>query len=326
MVGSTAPKNRLCFGWLSQRIISLAFVSSDTFYIKSTNFRIELIFFMTGRKYTIFILSAYRWPVQARSIRNACFTWVTFCALAATLGCRSPSPDWNGNWHLDLSKSTYQRLIVTISISVEGEYRYDAGDSSFTFRCDGKDRPIGKNRTQVCVKGSATTLDLTRKQNGAKTNTYHWELSADSKVLTAITTAFPPSGPATISQNVASRISGSNGFAGQWLATSYLQRHADMTLRVNIQTLHLSYPSGGQYVDASLDGVDAAVHGPHAPEGMTYSTRLAGRREILTLAKRNGEALTQGSLELSGDGRVITESWWNPGQPADKGTFVYEKK
>jgi hypothetical protein len=326
MVGSTAPKNRLCFGWLSQRIISLAFVSSDTFYIKSTNFRIELIFFMTGRKYTIFILSAYRWPVQARSIRNACFTWVTFCALAATLGCRSPSPDWNGTWKLNPSKSNFKGRFFTVSISRDGEYRFDDGSLSFTFRCDGKDRPIGKNRTRACVKSSATVLDLTQKENGIKTTAGHWELSANGKIFMSTATTFRPSGPVTTGQMVASRISGSNDFAGKWQDTSYLQRHADLMLRVDSQTLHLSYPSGGQYVDASLDGVDAAVHGPHAPEGMTYSTRLAGRREILTLAKRNGKALTQGSLELSGDGRVITESWWNPGQPADKGTFVYEKR
>jgi hypothetical protein len=54
--------------------------------------------------------------------------------------------------------------------------------------------------------------------------------------------------------------------------------------------------------------------------------RLAGRREILTLAKLNGKAITQSSLELSRDGRIITESWWNPGHPTDKSTFVYEKK
>jgi hypothetical protein len=176
------------------------------------------------------------------------------------------------------------------------------------------------------VKGSATTLELTRKQNGEKTNTYRWELSADGKVLTAIATAFPPSGPVTTSREVASRVSGSNGFAGQWLNASYLQRHADMTLKIDSQTMHLSYPNAGQYVDASLNGVDVVVRGPSAPEGMTYSARLAGRREIYTLTKRNGKAFMQGSLKLSDDGKVITHSWWNPSQANDKNTLVYERQ
>ena len=251
-----------------------------------------------------------------------------FLALGLTSACdaQQPSPDWNGTWKLNLSKSSYQNLGVTISISADGEYGYDDGRSSFTFRCDGKDRPIGKNRTEACVKSNTTTLDLTQKENGAKTNAYHWALSADGNVLTATATAFRPSGPVTTRQIVASRISGSNGFAGQWRDTSYLQRHADLTLRLNSQTFHLSYPSAGQYVDAPFDGAEVAVQGPHAPEGMTYSVRLVGRREIHTLTKRNGKAPIQGSLELSKDGSTITDSWWNADRPTDKGTFVYEKK
>jgi hypothetical protein len=31
------------------------------------------------------------------------------------------------------------------------------------------------------------------------------------------------------------------------------------------------------------------------------------------------------SLKLSDDG-FITDSWWNPDHPTDKGVFVYEKK
>jgi hypothetical protein len=99
-----------------------------------------------------------------------------------------------------------------------------------------------------------------------------------------------------------------------------------MTLRLDNQTLHIRYPSAGQYVDAPLDGVNAAVHGPHGSERVTYTVRLVGRREISILTKRNGNPLTQGSLELSDDGRVITDSWWNPGKPADKSTLVYENK
>jgi len=283
-----------------------------------------LVFFLSDTSGLRF--GSFRTDPWAEKMTRAWRGWIVFCALAATLGCRAPSPDWNGTWRLNLSKSSYQRLVVTISISADGEYRYDDGGSSFTFRCDGKDRPIGKNRTQACVEGSTTTLDLTRKENGAKANAYHWELSADGKVLTATATVFRPSGAVTTSQIVASRISGSSGFAGQWRDTSYLQRHANMTLRLDGQILHLSYPSAGQYVDAPFDGVDAAVQGPHAPEGITYSVRLAGRRKIHTLTKRNGKVLIQGFFELSSDGRVITESWWNPGQPADKSTFVYEKK
>jgi hypothetical protein len=87
-----------------------------------------------------------------------------------------------------------------------------------------------------------------------------------------------------------------------------------------------TYPSVGNYVDAPLNRADAAVQGPLAPEGVTYSVRLAGRREISILMKRNGKLLNQGSLELSFGGTVITESWWTPDHPGGNSTFVYERK
>jgi len=262
-------------------------------------------------------------------MRKGWFGWVVFCALTATFGCRAPSPDWNGTWRLNPSKSNFQVQNFTISISTDGEYRYydnAVGVAGFTFHCDGKYRPMGKNRTEACVNSSATTLDLIRKENGVKTNAYHWELSAGGKVLTLTTTSFRPSGSVITAQIVASRMSDSNGFAGQWQDASYLQQYAHMTLRLGSRTLQIGYPSAGLYTDAPLDGTDAAMRGPHASEGMTYSAQLVDRREIRTLAKRNGKVLTQGSLKLSGDGKAITESWRSLGQPVDKGTFVYEKK
>jgi hypothetical protein len=163
-------------------------------------------------------------------------------------------------------------------------------------------------------------------ENGVKTNTYHWELSADGRVFTATATALRPSGPVVTGQLVASRISGSKGFAGQWLDTSFLQRYADLTLRLDGQYLHIGYPGAGQYVDAPLNGADAAMYGPHALAGMTNAVRRTGEREFLILSKRNGQVLGQGSLKLSDDGRTITESWWKPDKPANKSTLYYEKK
>ena len=259
-------------------------------------------------------------------MRNARFGWVAFCALAATSGCRALSGDWNCTWKLNVPRSSFQDQAITISISADGEYRYDDGFVSDTFRCDGKYRPIANNRTQACVKSSATTLDRTRMENGVKTNTSHWELSAGGKTLTMTATAFHPSGPGIMGQIVATRISGSNDFAGEWKDTSFLQPPPELTLRLDSQYLHISYPSVANYVDAPLNGADAAVQGPLAPEGMTYSVQSAGRREISILTKRNGKPLKQGSLELSGDGSVIMESWWAPGHPAEKSAFVYEKK
>lgn len=140
------------------------------------------------------------------------------------------------------------------------------------------------------------------------------------------TTTFRPGGAVLTNRIVASRVTGSDGFAGQWRDAGYLERHANMTVRLESQTLQIGYPDAGELIDASLDGGDAPVHGPHAPEGVTWAVKGAEQREFFVVTKRNGKVLTQGSLELSKDGRVLTDSWWNPDEPATKSTLVYDKK
>jgi len=259
-------------------------------------------------------------------MRNSNFRWAAFCVLAIALGCEATSEDWNGTWKLNPSKSNYQGSVVTFSISADGEYRYDYGVSSITFRCDGKDRPVGSNATRTCVKSSPSALDLIRKDNQVKTSSFHWELSAGGKVLTLLATAFGPSGPVSTTQRVFWRLSGSNDFAGMWRDTSYLQERAEMTVKLDNRSLHIGYPNAEEYIDAPIDGVDTPDHGPHAQEGVTSAVRPAGKREFLIVMKRHGKVFFQYSLELSKDGRTITDSWRNPDRPDDKGTLVYEKQ
>jgi hypothetical protein len=221
------------------------------------------------------------------------------------------------------AESSYQGQVFTVSISADGDYRWDFGNSGFALRCDGSDRPIGNNDTRVCVKSGVTALDITQKENGVKTKSTHVELSTDGKVLTSMVTAFGPNGAAVTHQSVFSRVSGANDFEGKWRDTSYLKQD-DLNLRLDNQALHIDYPNAGQHIDARLDGVEATVHGPL--DGMTYALRIVGRRKFLTVTKRNGKVLNQGSLVLSRDGRVITNSWWDPNRPNNVGTLVYEKK
>ena len=89
--------------------------------------------------------------------------------------------------------------------------------------------------------------------------------------------------------------------------------------------MHISYPGAGQNIDAPFNEGDAAVQGPHA-ESAAYAVRVVRQREFLILMKRDGKVLLETSLELSADGRVITDSWWKPDRPTDKGVLVYEKQ
>lgn len=258
-------------------------------------------------------------------MRNVWLGWIVFWALCAIQGCRTPSPNWNGTWKVNPVESSYQGPVYTISISTGGGYHFNGGKAGFTLRCDGKDQQIANNRTQVCTKSGATA-NIVLEESGIKTKVTHWELSDGGNVFTSTVTAFEPNGHVTTSQTIFSRLSGTNDFAGQWRDTSYLQQRANMALRLDSQYLHVGYPSAGQHIDAPIDGADAAAHGPNATEGVTYAVRPAGKRKFLILTKRSGKVLTQGTLELSNDGKVVINSWWSPDKPSAKATLVYDKQ
>jgi len=259
-------------------------------------------------------------------MKNAFLTGVFFCAFIALLGCGTISPDWNGTWRLDASKSTYKGLILSISISADGEYRSDDGPVSNTFRCDGVYRSMGDDRTQACVKNKENSLDLIRMKNGAKINTYHWEISADGKTLTSTATAFRSSGPVVLGRLVAPRISGSTGFAGTWLDISRLHERDDMTITLDSQALHVIYPNTGENIDAPFNGTYVAISGPSAEEHSAYTALVTGRRSISLLSKYKNRSLDPYLFELSDDGKVITQSWRDTNQPSGKSTIVYEKE
>jgi len=58
-------------------------------------------------------------------MKRTWFGCAILCALVVLSGCRAPSPNWNGMWKLNLTKSSYQGQVLTISISADGEYRFD---------------------------------------------------------------------------------------------------------------------------------------------------------------------------------------------------------
>jgi hypothetical protein len=250
--------------------------------------------------------------------------WVVLLGLTAFLGCRTPSGDWNGDWKLDRSRGNFHGPTYEISRSADGEYRWQSGSGNFTFRCDGIDRPSTNGDTRSCVKTNDHALEIITKENGVKTRVSHWELSPDGKVFTATSTKFP-SGE-ILAKTVTSRLSGADDFVGRWLNSTYLDERGEMTIKVD-HAFHISYPLQGVYVDAPFSlTAYAPAHGPHALPDVAYTARPLGPFQILTASKRNEKILTEDLFRLSLDGKTITETWWNPDHPGNKGVLVYTKK
>jgi hypothetical protein len=260
-------------------------------------------------------------------MKNGCLGWA-FVALIwmAALGCSRALPVWNGTWKLNESKSSIAGPTFQITISLAGEYHYNNGTYSYSYRCDGKEYPTRPNRTISCLQTSAFAIDTTSKENGAKVTTAHWELSADGKMLTIRGTSIQSDGSVKPKEVIYLRTSASTGLAGGWTDTKRLKSIPPLSLALNERSLHIAYSDGGQYMDAPLDGSDASMHGPGVPQGLTMAISPHGPREFLTLRKFGGQIVNQGSLRLSADGSYLVEQYWPPNKPDQKAILVYERQ
>lgn len=260
-------------------------------------------------------------------MKNSCLGWAFAGVISmAALGCSGASPVWDGTWKLNESKSSIPGPSFLITISPAGEYHYDNGTYSYSFRCDGKEYSTRPNRTISCLQTSAFVIDTTSKENGAKVATAHWELSADGKMLSIKGTSVQADGSVKPREIAYSRTSASIGFAGGWSNTKRLESRPQLLLALNERSLHIAFSESGQYIDAPLDGSDAPMHGPGVPQGLTMAIRPHGPQEFLTLKKVGGQIINQGSLRLSADGRTLVEESWGPGTPDQKATLVYKKQ
>jgi hypothetical protein len=99
-----------------------------------------------------------------------------------------------------------------------------------------------------------------------------------------------------------------------------------LALKLHGHDLQYAFPKERQYADLTLNGPDAAWHGPGIPPGVTVAMKTQDRDELLVLRKLNGRILNQGSVKISPDGHTLVEKFWSPELPDLKTTLIYEKQ
>jgi hypothetical protein len=254
--------------------------------------------------------------------------WLSLTALAAfaTASCQRPSPDWNGTWKLDPFKSDIPGPTITVSITSDGMYHNASGGSTANFGCDGNGYQATETLTAFCTQKSSSELEIAVFKNGSKVSTAHWELSPDRRSLTIRSTSPQADGALKSKEKLYTRTSGSTGFAGGWRNVNPLEGiPSTRQIVLKGHALHESYP-GGQYADVTLDGADAALHGPGVSAGVSIALRERSPRELSSTTKQKGQVVNVGYWRISAEGRSLTESYWSPDRPDEKAVLVYEKQ
>lgn len=261
-------------------------------------------------------------------MKNGCRRLALSVAILIPLaGCFGPPSPWNGTWRLDQSKSSIPGPSFTLSTPSAGEYRFAIDDIAYNFRCDGKDYPIPANGRISCMQTSAAALDTTMKRSGSTQSISAWEVSSDGKFLTIKWNAKLENGSTRAVEKVYERLTGTNGFAGDWRDTKRLESRPQFLItRRQWQSMYLSYPQARQFTNAPLDGSDAAIQSPATAPGFTMSVKANGPREFLTTYKHSGQIYRQGTLQLADDGQTLLDSTWRPENPSEKTVLTYVKR
>ncbi len=195
------------------------------------------------------------------------------------------------------------------------------------FRCDGKEHQATDVLTIYCTQVNSSDVEINAFKDGSKVSAANWELSSDGMVLSIKSTSFHADGSVKVKDSRFARTSGSVGFAGGWKNVNPLDAIPSIR-QISLQghTLHQSIPEKSMYIDVTLDGADAVIHGPlSAPEG-SIALKERNPRELSATMKMHGQIVSVGYWRISADGRSLTDSYWVPSSPKEKAVLVYEKQ
>jgi hypothetical protein len=234
---------------------------------------------------------------------------------------------FTGTWKINQDKSQLTGDILTFGPAEGQAMELTAGATKYSFRVDGNNyklpsgdvaiwRPAGPNRW---------TTEY-RKIDGKLLSTDTWELSADGKSLSLITSGVKPNGDLYTNTEEYGRTAGTSGLIGSWKGTNLkLSSPSELTLEaVGLDGMTLKIAALKAACTAKFDGKDTAVEGPDVPPGLRLALTRTGPSSFKLVQKLNGSQISSSEYTASADGKTMTEISKTPGDAPT--TTVWEKQ
>jgi len=244
------------------------------------------------------------------------------CALAGT--ALAGDMPFAGKWKVNLAKSDFGQITVTIEKLPGGEWQSSAFGITAKYKMDGKDYPDGMGGTVSWKAVDANTWETVEKANGKVTETDTFKLSADGKTLTQVSKTIKADGGSIDSTTAFSRASAGTGLASKWRTrkvsggsgtVEYAASGSDGLIYKDLDQ--------GMTCEAKLDGKDYPCAGPMVPPGFTVAMKSSGRTLDFTV-KKDGKPFFTASATVAADGKSMTEIVV-PAAGGDKYKVVYDR-
>lgn len=231
-----------------------------------------------------------------------------------------------GKWKLDQGKSKIAGEQMKIEDLGDNKYKFTFGNESDTVAADGTDQPVHYGRTTSITKEDPTTWKMVIKKDGKVIDSMTHLLSDDGNTQTIKGTNSKPDGTTSDYEVVDKRVGSGSGFAGTWESTEVKINSPD-EWRIEpygARGLTFATPAYHDTLSMNFDGKDYTEKGPNVPHGSTSSGKRVDANTLEITDKIEGRMMDHSRFEVSPDGKTLTLTIRETGQP-NAVTIVYDK-
>jgi hypothetical protein len=253
-----------------------------------------------------------------------------YCSLA--LGCVVAGTLWAsddpfcGKWKLNIEKSKLVGEQIKIQDLGGNKYKWTSGNTSDTFTYDGTDQPARFGRTISLAPEGSNSWKMVIKKDGRVISSMTHTLSDDGKTQTIKGTETKPDGTTSDFVDVWKKVAGGSGWGGTWESTDLKFSSPDEYDIEAYENDGLSFntPAYKDVLSMKFDGKDYEEKGPNVAPGSMSSGKRVDAHTLEITDKVKGEIMDHARYEVSPDGKTLTLTIRETGQPKAL-TIVYDK-
>ena len=232
-----------------------------------------------------------------------------------------------GKWKLNMEKSKIVGEQTKIEDLGGNKYKWTSGNVSNTLTNDGSDQPTKFGRTISILPESANNWKMVIKKDGKVLSSMNHILAEDGKTQTIKGTETKPDGTTADFNVMLKKVSGGSGWTGTWESTDLKLSSPDAWEIAPFEGDGLTFntPAYQDVLSMKFDGKDYEEKGPNVAPGSASSGRRLNTHTLELTDKIKGEVMDHTKFEVSPDGKTLTLTIHDTGQPKAL-TVVYDKQ
>jgi hypothetical protein len=231
-----------------------------------------------------------------------------------------------GKWKLNQEKSKITGEQLKIEDLGGNKLKFSFGDISDTITADGTDQPVHFGRTTAITMEGSNSLKMVEKKDGKVLTSMTHTLSSDGNMQTIKGTDMKPDGSTSDYTVELKRVGSGSGWAGTWQSTEVKISSPDEfeISPYDGDGLTFNTPADKDTLSMKFDGKDYDEKGPNVAAGSTSSGKRVNSHTLDVTDKIKGEVMDHTKYEVSHDGKTLTLTVHETGQP-NAMTVVYDK-